>query len=135
MAETNADDDAGLIFFGDFQSASGAEGARHLLGLPQPPTALLAADSLMSIGAIGVCNERGLAIGSDLAFIAYDDIEAFTLINPALTVISHDVDAMGRLAVDLLTKVIAGESAESVILPSRLIVRGSTPPLPGGTAL
>ena len=135
LAETNADDDAGLIFFGDFQSASGAEGARHLLGLPQPPTALLAADSLMSIGAIGVCNERGLAIGSDLAFIAYDDIEAFTLINPALTVISHDVDAMGRLAVDLLTQVIAGESAESVILPSRLIVRGSTPPLPGGTAL
>lgn len=132
LADTNADDDAGLIFFGDFQSASGAAGAHHLLELPQPPTALLAADSLMSIGAIGVCNERGLAIGTDLAFVAYDDIEAFTLINPALTVIAHDVDAMGRLAVDLLTQVIAGETPDSVILPSRLIVRGSTPSLTGG---
>jgi LacI family transcriptional regulator len=86
----------------------------------------------MSIGAIGVCNERGLTIGRDLAFVAYDDIEAFTLINPALTVITHDVDAMGRLAVDLLTQVIAGEKPKSVILSSRLIVRGSTPSLPGG---
>lgn len=131
LADTNADDD--LIFFGDFQSASGAAGARHLLELPHPPTALLAADSLMSIGAIGVCNERGLVIGTDLAFVAYDDIEAFSLINPALTVIAHDVNAMGRLAVDLLTKVIAGETPDSVILPSRLIVRGSTPSISGGT--
>lgn len=132
LADTNADNDADLIFFGDFQSASGAAGARHLLELRQPPTALLAADSLMSIGAIAVCNERGLAIGKDIAFVAYDDIEAFTLLNPALTVIAHDVNAMGRTAVDLLTKVIAGETPESVILPSRLIIRGSTPPLPGG---
>lgn len=135
LAETSADNDGDLIFVGDFQSASGAAGARHLLGLRRPPTALLAADSLMSIGAIGVCNERGLAIGVDLAFVAYDDIEAFALLNPALTVIAHDVNAMGRLAVDLVTQVIARETPESVILPSRLIIRGSTPPLPGGTAL
>ena len=135
LTATHADDDVDLIFFGDFQSASGAAGARHLLELPQPPTALLAADSLMSIGAIGVCNERGIGIGSDLAFVAYDDIEAFTLLNPALTVIAHDVDAMGRQAVEMLTQVIAGETPASVILPSRLIIRGSTPLLPGGTAL
>ncbi|WP_028280845.1 LacI family DNA-binding transcriptional regulator [Arthrobacter sp. H5] len=132
LTETHADDDGALIFLGDFQSASGAAGARHLLEQQDPPTALLAADSLMSIGAIAVCNERGLAIGADIAFVAYDDIEAFTLLNPALTVIAHDVNAMGRFAVDLLTQVIAGETPESVILPSRLIIRGSTPPLPGG---
>ncbi len=89
----------------------------------------------MSIGAIAVCNERGVSIGRDIAFVAYDDIEAFTLLNPALTVIAHDVNAMGRLAVDLLTQVIAGETPASVILPSRLVIRGSTPPIPGGTAL
>ncbi len=88
----------------------------------------------MSIGAIGVCNERGIGIGTDLAFVAYDNIDAFTLLNPSLTVIAHDVDTMGRLAVELLTQVIAGETPDSVILPSRLIIRGSTPPLRGGTA-
>lgn len=129
-AETGVDAD--LVFLGDFQSASGAAGARRLLDLPVPPTALLAADSLMSIGAVGVCNERGLAIGPDLAFVAYDDIEAFTLLNPALTVIAHDVHAMGRLAVDLLLAEIAGNRPASVVLPSTLIIRGSTPPLPEG---
>nr|WP_273544477.1 substrate-binding domain-containing protein [Arthrobacter jiangjiafuii] len=132
VADTGADADASLVYLGDFQSASGAAGARHLLDLPNPPSALLAADSLMSIGAVGVCNERGLAIGPDLAFVAYDDIEAFTLLNPALTVIAHDVHAMGRLAVDLLLAEIAGEAPESVVLPSTLIIRGSTPPLPEG---
>ena len=124
---STADDDGDLVYIGDFQAASGAAGAHALLDLPDAPTALLAADSLMSIGAIGVCNERGLAIGSDLAFVGYDDIEAFTLINPALTVIAHDAYAMGRGAVEMLTRVIAGDTAESQVLPSRLIVRGSTP--------
>lgn len=135
VAQSDADDDADLVYVGDFQSASGAAGARHLLELPQPPTALLAADSLMGIGAVGVCNEKGLSIGTDVAFVAYDDIEAFTLLNPALTVIAHDVDAMGRLAVDLLVQVIAGEAPRSVVLASRLVVRGSTPGRPGGAAL
>ena len=132
VAETGADDDGSLIYLGDFQSASGAAGARCLLDLAEPPTALLAADSLMSIGAIAVCNERSLTIGRDVAFVAYDDIEAFTLLNPALTVIAHDVHAMGRLAVDLLIAEIAGESPESAVLPSRLIIRGSTPSRPEG---
>ncbi len=132
VAETGSDQDPELVYLGDFQSASGAAGAARLLDLPVPPTALLAADSLMSIGAVGVCNERALSIGADVAFVAYDDIDAFTLLNPALTVIAHDVHAMGRLAVDLLIAEIAGESPESVVLPSRLIIRGSTPSLPGG---
>ncbi|WP_159801797.1 LacI family DNA-binding transcriptional regulator [Arthrobacter zhaoguopingii] len=127
IAGTGADDAEELIFFGDFQAASGAAGARTLLELADPPTALLAADSLMSIGAIAVCNQRGVAIGSGISFVGYDDIEAFTLLNPALTVIAHDVDAMGRIAVEMLTSVIAGGSPASRVLPSRLIVRGSTP--------
>ncbi|CAA9261369.1 MAG: Transcriptional regulator, LacI family [uncultured Arthrobacter sp.] len=127
LAATGADTDAELIFLGDFQAASGAEGARTLLDLPNPPTALLAADSLMSIGAVGVCNERGIAIGPDLAFVAHDDIDAFNLINPPLTVIAHDIDAMGRLAVDMLMSVIGGGSPASNTIPGRLIVRGSTP--------
>lgn len=135
VAGSDAEDDAGLIFLGDFQSASGAAGARHLLELPESPTALLAADSLMGIGALGVCNERGLSIGTDLSFVAHDDIDAFTLVNPALTVIAHDVDAMGRLAVDLLVQVIAGETPSSVVLAGRLIVRGSTKTPSEGAAL
>ncbi|WP_258069816.1 LacI family DNA-binding transcriptional regulator [Arthrobacter sp. SX1312] len=129
IAASPADASPELVYLGDFQAASGAAGAHALLDLPDAPTALLAADSLMSIGAIGVCNERGISIGSEVAFVGYDDIEAFTLLNPALTVIAHDVDAMGRGAVEMLVDVLAGEPAQSRVLPSRLIIRGSTPEL------
>ncbi len=127
LAVTGADDDAALIYGGDFQTASGARGARALLDLESPPTALLAADGLMSIGAVGVLTERGIRPGTDLAFIAHDDLEAFALLNPALTVIAHDIAAMGRLAVDLLTDVIGGGLPSSSTLPGHLLVRGSTP--------
>lgn len=123
---SSADNDSDLVYIGDFQTASGASGAHALLDLPDAPTAILAADSLMSIGAINVCNERDVAIGPDLSFVGYDDIGAFALLNPALTVIAHDVDAMGRGAVDMLMEVIAGRTTRSRVLPSRLIVRGST---------
>ncbi len=71
--------------------------------------------------------ERGIRPGADLAFIAHDDLQAFALLNPALTVIAHDIAAMGRLAVDALIDVINGGSPASLTLPGRLLVRDSTP--------
>jgi LacI family transcriptional regulator len=127
LAAAGADDDAALIYDGDFQTASGTRGAHALLDLENPPTAVLAADGPMSIGAVGVFNERGILPGTDLAFIAHDDLEAFALLKPALTVIAHDIAAMGRLAVDLLIDVIGGGSPASSTIPGRLVVRGSTP--------
>ncbi len=127
LAEEGADDDAELTYDGDFQTASGARGAHTLLDLENPPTALLVADGLMGIGAAGMLKERGIRPGADLAFIAHDDLQAFALLNPALTVIAHDIAAMGRLAVDALIDVINGGSPASLTLPGRLLVRDSTP--------
>ena len=112
--------DPALTYFGDFQSASGSAGAHHLLGLAQPPTALLAADSPMAVGALATLNRKGLRIGRDMALIAFDDIEWFSLLDPPLTVISHDVEAMGRTAVRLLLEVIDGQKPGFSRPPSEL---------------
>jgi LacI family transcriptional regulator len=125
-ADYGLNGDPALTYFGDFQSGSGSAGAHHLLGLPQPPTALLAADSPMAVGALATLNRKGIRIGQDMALIAFDDIEWFSLLDPPLTVISHDVEAMGRAAVGLLLEVIHGHKPESVVLPSELIVRASS---------
>lgn len=111
---------------GDFQEASGIRGATELLALADRPTAIIAADSLMSLGAIRAFHEHGIRIGTDISLIAYDDIPLFGLIDRGLTVVSHDIDAMGRLAVNLLQHCIAGESPESVVLPSKLVIRESS---------
>ena len=126
IADSGLSQDPELVYLGDFQSASGSAGVHALLELTDPPTALLAADSLMAVGAIAILHQRSLRIGRDIAMIAFDDIEWFALLNPALSVISHSVEDMGRIAVEMLLQVIAGESPESVVLPSELIIRDSS---------
>jgi LacI family transcriptional regulator len=135
VAESGLSQDPELVYFGDFQSASGSAGVHALLELDNPPTALLAADSLMAVGAIAILHRLEIRIGTDIALIAFDDIEWFALLNPALSVISHSVEDMGRVAVELLLEVIAGGTPESVRLPSELIVRASSsaPILPAST--
>lgn len=126
LAESGFEQAPELVYYGDFQAASGAAGMRALLNNEDPPTAVLAADSLMAVGAIALLNERGLVIGTDIALVAFDDIEFFALLNPALSVVSHSAHDMGRIAVDLLLEVIAGGSPESVVLPSELVIRASS---------
>ncbi|GAA1492278.1 LacI family transcriptional regulator [Curtobacterium herbarum] len=119
-------EDPDLIVFGDFQAASGSAGVTTLLQLADPPTAIFAADSLMAVGAIAILNRLGLRLGRDIALVAFDDIEWFSLLEPALSVVAHSVEDMGRVAVDLLRDVIDGGRPESVRLPSELIVRASS---------
>ncbi|GHD05946.1 LacI family DNA-binding transcriptional regulator [Zhihengliuella salsuginis] len=122
--------DAGddLHFHGDFRTPSGAEGARWLLGLEERPTAVVIADSPMAIGALAVWREAGLAAGTDLSVIAFDDIEAFALHDPPLATISHDLTDMGRRAVDTLADLMAGQPAASTVLRSTFTDRASIGP-------
>jgi LacI family transcriptional regulator len=121
-----------LVAHGDFQSRSGEAGAHQLMSLADPPTALVAADSLMGVGALVALKARGLRVGRDVSVIAFDDLPYASLFDPGLTVIDQDAEAMGRLAGEGLMAVIRGEHPASVVLPTRLVVRGSCrAPAPG----
>ena len=128
VSRQGIDADPALIFQGDFQVESGIEGARTLLGLAEPPTAIIAADSLMTFGVLSVCRERDVAIPTELSVVGYDDVAAFRLLSPQVTVISHDPARTGELAVEMLIAALAGESPESAVLDAHLVVRGSTGP-------
>jgi LacI family transcriptional regulator len=76
-------------------------------------------------------NDR--AIGVDLDVIAFGDSPVAKAVLPALTVVSYDAYAMGRLAVRTLSEVIAGRPVEPVAVEYRLIERASVSgaPKPG----
>ncbi len=114
-----------LVAQGDFQARSGEVGAHPLMSLANPPTALIAADSLMGVGALVALKARGLRVGRDVSVIAFDDLPYASLFDPGLTVIDQDAEAMGRLAGEGLMAVIRGERPTPVVLPTRLVVRGS----------
>ncbi|ORV83838.1 LacI family DNA-binding transcriptional regulator [Mycolicibacterium iranicum] len=117
--------DASLITFGDFQEESGVRAGNQLLSMSSRPTAIIAADNLMALGALAAVRMHGLRLGADIEVIAFDDIEWLAHFDPPISVIAQDATAVGRCAVELLIGVINGDKPESVVLPTTFIDRSA----------
>jgi LacI family transcriptional regulator len=73
--------------------------------------------------------EAGLRIPQDLRLAGFDDIEAATLVSPALTTVQNPAYDAGRTAGELLLDRMTGRHGKgqrSAVLPCRLVVRGSS---------
>jgi LacI family transcriptional regulator len=99
-----------------------------LLDLPQPPTAILAADDIVAAIVIRTLQRAGLNLPRDMAVVGIDDQPVISsYINPRLTTVRLPVTEAGQLAIEMLLNRIAGlrTEIERVILPCPLIVRDS----------
>ncbi|MGC9467741.1 MAG: LacI family DNA-binding transcriptional regulator [Anaerolineae bacterium] len=127
LAQAGIPLDPDLIMEGDFTAETGHRVARELLSLPEPPTAIFAANDRSAIGAIEAAREMGLRVPEDLSVIGYDDIPEAAYYNPALTTIDQSILEMGRLATEILIRLIREENVKSgpYTVPTQLVVRGS----------
>jgi LacI family transcriptional regulator len=87
---------------GDFFLDTGYASALRLAALPNRPTAVFVAGDEMAIGAMHAFNDAGVSIPGDIAVVGFDDIEAASLVRPALTTIAQDPIALGAAAVEAL---------------------------------
>jgi len=122
--------DQNLHFAGDFQAASGAQGARWLLEHESQPTAVIIADAPMAMGALTIWREAGIKVGQELSVIAFDEVDAMLMHHPPIATISHDLRAMGRAAVTALQSVMAGNEPEPQEFISQFTARASLAPAP-----
>jgi LacI family transcriptional regulator len=67
-------------------------------------TALFSANNAMTIGALLALREEGLAVGRDLALVAFDDLEWGEAMDPPLTAAAQPFHAIGARAVQLLVR-------------------------------
>ena len=94
---------------------------------PQPPTAVIASDSLIAQSLLREFGLRGLSIPQDLSFIMYDNFPWTEIVSPPLSVISQPVYEMGKEAARRLIAQIRGDSAGSQPdFCTHFIRRGST---------
>lgn len=112
------------------EAAAGAALAA-LLDSPEPPTAVFSAQNLITLGALRTLAHRGQR--AQIALVGFDDLPAADLMEPGLTVVAQDVDGIGRAAAELLFDRLAGAQDEprSVVVPTRLIARGTGEIRPG----
>jgi LacI family transcriptional regulator len=119
--------DQDLIQAGDFRQSSGYRLMGKLLDLPDPPSAVLVSNNLMTLGALQMIHERNLNIPDQISIIGFDDIAWASSLRPPLTVIAQPVSEMGIAAANLLLERI--QKPESPVrhmtFETELIIRAS----------
>jgi len=128
--------DPELVRVGGYRRQQAAAPARELLSLPEPPTAIFAANDLSAIGTMDVAREMGVRVPQDLSVVGFDNVPESALTEPPLTTVEQPIRDMGARAVEMLIALLGDtplSSAEDlpphVQLPTRLVPRGSTRPL------
>jgi LacI family transcriptional regulator len=92
---------------------------------PDPPTAIFASRSLITVGAIRAL--RRLGRQHDVALVGFDDFPLADLLDPGVTVIAQDPVRIGRTAARALFERIDGADGpeREFRIPATLITRGS----------
>ena len=90
------------------------------------PTALIAGGNLTLAGVLQALKELDITIGQELALVGCDDTDLTRLHNPSITVIGRDLAEMGQLAATTLLATIEQGEAQTITLPTQLVVRDSS---------
>ena len=102
-------------------------------GLPavRRPTAVICGNDVIGVGAMLEARRLGIAVPQQLSITGFDDLAIAAELDPPLTTVHVPAEQMGRgAALALVTAVRAGSSVESALMPTRLLVRGTTAAAP-----
>lgn len=128
LKEYNLDYDPKLIINKDWSRECGYQGFLELLNLEEPPTAIFAANDLISVGVIEAIKMGGYLIPEEIAVVGFEDTIVTSIIEPPLTTVAQPMYELGSNSAKKLFSLIEDEDIEEniEILTSKLIVRKST---------
>ena len=111
---------------------SGEECARKLLRLPEPPTAIFAANDDMAAGTLRAAHALGIRVPSQLSVAGFDDTPIARQVWPALTTIRQPIRNMAERATELLLRQLRDEPSDDLLrrIDCGLILRDSTAAAP-----
>lgn len=116
-----------LVEHADFSFEGGARAMERLLAAHPGVDGVFAASDNMAAGAVRALKAAGRRVPEDVAVVGFDDLEIARHTEPALTTVSQPIRGLGQEMATMLVRLIGGESPTPVILPTRLVVRGSAP--------
>jgi DNA-binding LacI/PurR family transcriptional regulator len=115
---------------GTYTEDGGRHGVATLLESGVPPTAIFVANDLAALGALSALAERGIRVPQEMSIVGYDNTALAAVRHIDLTTVDQPRPDMGRTAVMLVMERLSGkrEEARHILIPPRLVVRGSTAP-------
>jgi LacI family transcriptional regulator len=115
----------------DLSLPDGSGRVTELLSVPDPPTAIFSANARSTFRILTSLREAGR---TDIALVSFGDFATAEVLTPAITVIDHSPELLGRAAAARLLRRMGGEQLQpdTLVVPLHLVERGSgeLPPLP-----
>src|SRR5690606_28324311 len=111
------------------------ETVADLLAAPNRPTAIFAMNDLMAFIIARAAALAGVRVLDELSIVGFDNLALADHIEPPLTTVAQDPMGIGKEAARRLLALIEGEPAQDIwtLLPTHLVVRGSTAPVQAQT--
>ena len=111
-----------------FQFKEAEKIAFDLLAASPGIDGVFAGNDVIAIGVQRAAHRLGLSVPEDVQIVGYDGILLGDMVTPGLTTVAQNIYQLGETAVDMLLKIINGETLdnEHVAITPRLIVRDST---------
>jgi LacI family transcriptional regulator len=122
---------AGRVVHGEaFTTPAGRAAAERLLGAGREFTAIVAGNDLIALGCLQALTEAGLSCPDDISVVGHNDTPMVDSLQPPLTTVAIPQQEIGVQSAHLLLERLEGADVPSdpVLLPTELIVRGSTAP-------
>lgn len=94
---------------GDFRERGGFEATTKLLTRKRRPTAIIAADGPMAVGALKAARDSGLDVPMDLSLLCFDDAPWLELLSPPITAVAQPIAEIADAAVRSLVALIKRE--------------------------
>jgi LacI family transcriptional regulator len=106
----------------------GFRGMKVLLEMKEPPSAVMAYNDLIAVGAMDAIKHAGLGVPGDISVVGFDDINVAAEVNPPLTTVHVHKKTMGMIAAQRLVQLIKKKDMrqEKILVATNLVVRGST---------
>lgn len=98
-----------------------------------PTSAVVAYNDLVAIGFMRGVQAMGRSVPDDVSVIGFDNTPSAEIVTPGLTTVAAPQRALGARAVKHVLAFVGGArstSTEPLVLPSKLVERGSTGPAP-----
>ncbi len=115
---------------GDWDAAAGYAAGRRLAADPEV-TAVFCANDEVAIGLVRALHEEGRRVPEDVSVVGFDGLALAEYCFPPLTTIRQDFHRAGVEMVNLVLEQVAHgvqDGRRRIIIPTELVVRGSTAP-------
>jgi LacI family transcriptional regulator len=128
--------DKHLVVPGDYTFDDGFRGARRLLALREPPTAIFGSNDEIAAGVLAAAKSAGVDVPFDLSIAGFEDSPISKQSWPALTTAKQATEDIARHATRLLAGSLRQDAYDEHPMAMRnqgfvpqLVVRGSTAPM------